>query len=78
MPEAELLVADEVILTASIERLLSKHGHRVTCMRCGEEIINEREVMQEGELLCVPCATNSYYNSVEPLTLFKELNIIGL
>lgn len=61
MPEAELLDLQPVILTVSLEKLLSKEGHRVSCELCGEEIINEREVIQNGQILCRACAGEGYY-----------------
>ncbi len=60
MPDDELLVAQDVVLTVSLERLLSKPGYRVNCQVCGEEIINEREVVHEGTILCRACAGESY------------------
>jgi len=65
MPEEELLLAQEVALVFSLEKLLSKAGHRVTCQACGEEIINEREVRQDGLILCRACAGQRYYRLLE-------------
>lgn len=61
MPEAELFRFQQVLLTPSLEAILSRPGLRVTCERCGEEIINAREVKLEGEILCVNCAGETYY-----------------
>lgn len=61
MPDDELLVVQPVTLTLSLEKLLSKPGYRVACEACGEEIINEREVLQQGRVLCRACAGQSYY-----------------
>jgi formylmethanofuran dehydrogenase subunit E len=61
MPETELLDLQPVLLTVSLEKLLSKEGHRVSCELCGEEIINEREVIQNGQTLCRTCAGEGYY-----------------
>ena len=44
------------VQSSSLEALLSKPGRRVTCEACGEEIINEREVVHEGTVLCRACA----------------------
>jgi formylmethanofuran dehydrogenase subunit E len=64
MPDAELLLARQVVLTFSLEELLSKAGHRVICQICGEEIINEREVVRDGLTLCRACAGQRYYQPV--------------
>lgn len=62
MPDDELLIARPVVLRLSLEALLSKPGRRVTCEACGEEIINEREVVHEGTVLCRACAGERYYD----------------
>jgi formylmethanofuran dehydrogenase subunit E len=62
MPDTDLLVAQSVELSISLERLLSKPGYRVNCEACGEEIINEREIINEGTMLCRACAGQSYYH----------------
>lgn len=64
MPDDELFVARQVVLTVSLEKLLSKPGYRVNCQICGEEIINEREVQHEGMILCRACAGESYYQPI--------------
>jgi len=61
MPAEELLIAQDVHLTVSLSAIISRHGHRVVCDDCGEDIINEREVTQEGRVLCRACAGESYY-----------------
>ncbi len=66
MPTEELLSYQAVSLTVSLKRLISKHGGRVVCAECGEDIINERFVMQEGRILCRPCATGGYYQVLSP------------
>jgi formylmethanofuran dehydrogenase subunit E len=63
MPEAELLDIQAVALTVSLEKILSKDGYRVNCDLCGEEIINEREVIREGLMLCRSCAGEQYYST---------------
>jgi formylmethanofuran dehydrogenase subunit E len=61
MPNDELLIAHQVMLTVSLKQIISQHGLRVVCERCGEDIINERYVMHDDQLLCQPCAGNGYY-----------------
>lgn len=64
MPDDELFIAQPVVLTVSLEKLLSKPGYRVNCELCGEEIINEREVVQDGVILCRSCAGENYCQPV--------------
>ena len=65
MPAYELLNAEEVSLSVSLSAIISQHGHRVVCERCGEDIINEREVKVDGEILCRACAMGAYYRKTE-------------
>lgn len=64
MPDEELFVAQPVVLTIDLEKLLSKPGYRTNCEACGEEIINEREVIREGVVLCRSCAGERYFRLV--------------
>jgi len=63
MPADELLLAQEVRLTFSLAAVISQHGHRVVCEHCGEDIINEREVYADGQILCRACAGEAYYTT---------------
>ena len=65
MPDEEMFTYVEVQLAISIEAILSRPGMRVNCSVCGEEIMNEREVHQNGTVLCVTCANGGYYHCVE-------------
>jgi len=64
MPDEELLEVQKVKLKIPLEKLLSKPGSRVNCDTCGEEIINEREVVTGESVLCRACAGQSYYRLV--------------
>lgn len=61
MPDAELLIVELVCLKVPIEKIISRAGVRVNCEVCGEEIINEREVVLDGQVLCHRCAFGGYY-----------------
>ncbi len=62
MPEAELFTCQEVALQPPLETILSRPEARAICARCGEEIINQREVTLEGIVLCQTCYGGSYYS----------------
>ena len=64
MPDLELFTFQEVALDPSLERLVSRHGLRAKCTQCGEEIINERQVIVGGRVLCRNCAGQGYYRKV--------------
>ena len=62
MPDEEMFTIAEVQLATSIEAIVSRPGVRVNCDVCGEEIMNEREVHQNGLALCRACAGTTYYH----------------
>lgn len=61
MPECELLSFHWVRLKTAVEAIVSRAGVRTNCDGCGEEIINEREIVREGRSLCRFCAGDGYY-----------------
>jgi formylmethanofuran dehydrogenase subunit E len=61
MPAEMIFSVQEVSLTNSLAAILSKPGRRVVCQACGEEIMNEREVIIGREKYCRACAGDSYY-----------------
>ncbi len=71
MPDDELLTIQPVQLTPGVAEIVSRPGVRAECAACGEEIVNEREVYREGQVLCRACAGAAYYapgldNSLAP------------
>lgn len=62
IPDEELLHVQPVELAQSLAEILSRPNLRTNCDRCGEEIMNEREVMVNGRTLCQSCSGNGYYN----------------
>lgn len=61
MPDEELFSTAAVALSRTVAELVSRPGVRTNCCVCGEEIINEREVMLDGQPYCVSCARGGYY-----------------
>jgi len=64
MTDEELLAIESVQLTRSLAEILSKPGLRVHCDECGEEIMNEREVLSDGKALCRACVGDAYYKTI--------------
>lgn len=69
MPDDEMFTASEVQLTTPVEALISRPGIRVNCNVCGEEIMNEREVIHDRSVLCRSCAGAAYYQTPIPLAV---------
>ncbi len=61
MPVEQMLCWQPVTLTITLKQLISRPGVRVNCAVCGEEIINEREVIVDGQAICRACAGDHYY-----------------
>ncbi len=55
-----LLSACEVDLLIDLKALIAQPGIRVNCSDCGEEIVNQREVIRESKVLCRSCAGDGY------------------
>jgi formylmethanofuran dehydrogenase subunit E len=68
MPDDELLTLVEVQLVTQVAQLISRPGVRVNCDMCGEEVINEREVIMLDRTLCRACAGRAYYQIPVPLS----------
>jgi formylmethanofuran dehydrogenase subunit E len=61
LPDEALLTVAPVELTTPVEAIVSRPGLRTNCAVCGEEIMNERELLREGLVLCRACAGSGYY-----------------
>ena len=61
IPDDELFRFENVSLQPALAALLSRPDVRSVCAACGEEIINEREVLRDGKALCRTCADDGYY-----------------
>ena len=72
MPATELFVVQAVQLNVPLSRILSMPGRKATCEVCGEEIINGREVLNHGIVLCRSCAGERYYHTGVSSQLLQE------
>lgn len=66
IPIEELFFIEEIQLNTPITEILSRPGLRINCDICGEEIINEREICNDNQMLCKACCGKAYYRVVEP------------
>lgn len=66
MPAEDLLAFQWVTMRINIAGLIGQAGMRVNCQACGEEIINQREVIRDGRNLCRACAGQAYYVETRP------------
>ena len=64
MPDELLLDVERVRLRRPVAEIVSRPGLRVPCVRCGEEIMNEREVAREGATVCRACAGDAHWETL--------------
>jgi formylmethanofuran dehydrogenase subunit E len=67
MPVADLFRIQEVTVSLTPGDLPGRPVRSVLCARCGESVLDQRDVVQDGGPLCQPCATNHHY--YEPKTM---------
>jgi len=66
----ELFVVQQVKLNMSLSEIISRPGRKAICEVCREEIINGREVLKNGVVLCRACDGAGYYHySVDSLAV---------
>jgi formylmethanofuran dehydrogenase subunit E len=61
MPDEEMFTMASVVTNTPVAELVSRAGVRTNCAVCGEEIINEREIIVGGEVYCRSCWGQAYY-----------------
>ncbi len=61
MPDERLFSITPVSLAVPAEQIISRPGVRTSCCLCGEEIINEREIIHQGQAYCRACFGLGYY-----------------
>lgn len=73
IPDELLFHWQWVELTVSVRQIIGQAGKRVACEICGEEIINQREVIREGTVLCKICAGETYFRAASITTTHPEV-----
>ena len=61
MPDEELFIYQRVELQVPPEQIISHPNARAHCAVCGEEVINQREVVVNKKVMCQTCAGGGYY-----------------
>ena len=65
LPDEQLFIVEPVNLTVSLQAIISQPGLRAICAMCGEEVMNERQVIVNGKPICRTCAGESYFSREE-------------
>lgn len=72
MPDDVMFTVCEVYLATSIAEIVSRPGVRINCDSCGEEIMNEREIHTNAQVLCRACASRAYYQLPVSMPVFEK------
>lgn len=65
LPPKDMFKVQRVKLNLDLQALIGKPGRRVTCCACGEDILNLRETLRDGRILCRSCAGESYWTPAD-------------
>lgn len=61
IPDSELLDVGEVTVTIPPEDMPGSPISRVVCEKCGDTVVDMREAVVDGAILCRPCARGAYF-----------------
>ena len=68
MPDSALFRVQKVRVDMSEYDLPGPTRKKISCSRCGQVVRDNREVIQNGHILCKPCAQGAYFSEA------KEIN----
>ena len=63
-PDSELVILREVAMHVPETDLPGPPKKRVICASCGEGVMDGRELVKEGQVLCRACAGGTYYEEI--------------
>lgn len=61
IPEEEIFTITDVEITLPEEEIPGSPLYKTRCESCGEDIMDKKEVLSGGKILCRNCAGKSYY-----------------
>ena len=73
MPDSVLFRVQEVKVVLSEFDLPGPTRRKVSCSRCGQVVRDHREVIENGSVLCRPCAHGSYFSNARDIT-WSDMN----
>ncbi len=62
IPESEIFTIEAVEITIPPQDLPGFPTHKDVCSQCGEQILDRREIIRDGRVLCKNCLNGSYYS----------------
>jgi formylmethanofuran dehydrogenase subunit E len=73
MPDSILFRVQEVKVALSEFDLPGPTRRKVSCSGCGQVVRDHREVIENGSVLCRPCAHGSYFSNARDIT-WSDMN----
>jgi formylmethanofuran dehydrogenase subunit E len=68
MPDSVLFRVQKVTVKLNDCDLPGPTRYKVPCSRCGQVVRDQREVIKSGQVLCKPCAQESYFSGAREVT----------
>lgn len=68
MPDSVLFRVQQVEVVLSEFDLPGPTRRKVSCSRCGQVVRDHREIVQDGDALCKPCAHGAYFKDPKEIT----------
>ena len=68
MPDSVLFQVQQVDVDISEFDLPGPTRYKTTCMHCGQIVRDHREVLENGNTLCKPCARGAYFSNAREIT----------
>jgi formylmethanofuran dehydrogenase subunit E len=68
MPDSVLFRVQQVGVEIKDCDLPGPTRYKVSCSRCGQVVRDQREIVQDGAILCKPCAQDSYFTDAKEIT----------
>ena len=73
MPDSVLFRVQKVHVPIREVDLPGPTRQKITCTRCGQVVRDGRQMEQNGQLLCKPCAGNAYFSHAREVT-WQDMN----
>jgi len=73
MPDSVLFRVQQVEVMLSEFDLPGPTRRKVSCSRCGQVVRDHREIVQNGDLLCKPCAHGAYFREPKEI-IWPDMN----
>jgi formylmethanofuran dehydrogenase subunit E len=67
MADSELVILEDIQIEIAPTDLPGRPHKRTFCQNCAERVVDGREVLREGKLLCRACAGERYYQRSQEL-----------